>query len=123
MNKVRLPLLAVVAMYICCLPAVAETILFNDLSSAAGGKAYSTTIGWSICGSGAKGCFGVSYGSANSFTVAGIGAQPVSEINLAVTHAGTSSELQTFSAAIWNGVSGIPRHIPLAEEHSEITAQ
>jgi hypothetical protein len=91
--------ISALALCVCSLPATAG-VLYSDLGPA--GNMYNTGGGPGVAGSGHN---GQSQTVANMFTVSGSGGFSVSEIDLAVAHAGG---LATFYASIWTDVTGSP---------------
>lgn len=93
-------LIPALVLCVCSVPAVADSVLFNDLGS--GGTVYNCCTGWTVSGSGGT---ETSVTAANLFTVSGSGSFSVSEIDLAV---GNVDGPDTFYASIWTDVGGNP---------------
>jgi hypothetical protein len=89
-------LLSLLALFICCLPARPDTILFSDLGS--GANVYNYLVTWVIEGSGFDGGTSV----ADEFMVGGTGRYNVTQIDLAVTDFYNPN----FYATIWTDVNG-----------------
>ena len=94
----RTLVLCVLALAICALPAMADT-LFTDFG---GNMTYNCCTGWTVSGTGTV---GTSFTAANEFTVAGTGNFNVSQIDLAV---GYVTGLNSFYASIWTDNGGLP---------------
>jgi hypothetical protein len=82
---------------------IKASVLFSDLGPP--GDAYSTNGGWSVQYD-VEGA--ISNTNAELFSVAGIGSEVISEIDLAVSRVSATNIHNTFYASIWTDNSGLP---------------
>lgn len=99
MNRKLAWSLCIVALALCSLSAMADT-LFTDLGPP--GNVYNCCTGWTVSGTGT---IGTSFTAANLFTVSGSGNFNVSQIDIGI---GNVVSPNTFNASVWTDNNGLP---------------